>query len=154
MALEIERKFLTLSDDWRQQSSHSEDMIQGYLGNTEKLSMRVRITGECALLNIKTRSIGSSRHEYEYEIPLADGRELLESRQGPCIEKTRYYVPVGKHTWEIDVFTGDNAGLVVAEIELQHNEESFDKPAWLGPEVTDDERYYNAALARHPFSLW
>jgi len=151
--LEIERKFLLVSDDWRAEVRESRDMRQGYLGG-DGVSVRIRIAGEEAWLNIKEMRLGASRREYEYPVPLDDAMELMSLTRAGRIEKTRHYVPQGGLTWEIDVFRGANAGLVVAEIELEHEGQEFTHPSWLGPEVTDDERYYNVALARHPFTAW
>ncbi len=152
---EIERKFLLANDDWRAQVDAGVVMRQGYLAATEKSSVRVRIAGEQANLNIKSATLGITRQEYEYPIPLADANELLDTlANGPLIEKTRYHVRHGSHTWEIDVFAGDNQGLVVAEIELSAEDEVFERPAWLGDEVSDDPRYYNVCLVKHPFKNW
>lgn len=154
MGLEIERKFLVANDDWRAQSARSVEMRQGYLaGEGGKASVRVRIEGERANLNIKAAVVGSTRAEYQYDIPLAEGRELIKLCVG-TLEKTRHYVEQGDLTWEIDVFEGANAGLVVAEIELPAEDHPYGRPAWLGREVTMDRRYYNHALALHPYSTW
>jgi adenylate cyclase len=154
MALEIERKFLLAGEGWRTQIESSERLAQGYLGGT-RASVRVRIGGRCAWLNIKSRELGHSRQEYEYEIPLADAEAMLASlADGPVIEKTRHLVRQGAHLWEIDEFAGDNQGLVVAEIELGHPDEAFERPDWLGAEVTDDARYYNVNLVAHPYTRW
>ncbi|HLF96390.1 MAG TPA: CYTH domain-containing protein [Methylococcaceae bacterium] len=155
MALEIERKFLLLNDDWRRNVRESYHLRQGYLNAVDRCSVRVRTCGNRAWLNIKGATVGAQRLEFEYEIPLADADTLLtQLSQGPVIEKTRYLVDVGAHTWEIDVFEGENAGLVVAEIELEHADEAFVKPSWAGEEVTHDIRYYNTMLARDPFRNW
>jgi adenylate cyclase len=154
MALEIERKFLLASEAWRAHVESCERLAQGYLGGT-RASVRVRIGGGRAWLNIKSRELGHSRQEYEYEIPLADGEAMLASlADGPVIEKTRHRVRHGAHGWEIDEFEGDNRGLIVAEIELAHPDEGFERPDWLGAEVTDDARYYNSNLVAHPYSHW
>ena len=117
--------------------------------------MRVRVTGGQAWLNIKSATVDISRDEYEYEIPVADAARMLDTlARRPFIEKTRHYVPVGKHVFEVDEFAGDNAGLIVAEVELAAADEPFERPAWLGEEVSDDPRYLNAALVAHPFSRW
>jgi len=164
MATEIERKFLLANDDWRAQADGGVVMRQGYLSassdddpsaNKIRSSVRVRIAGELANLNIKSATLGITRQEYEYAIPLADANELLDTlADGPLIEKTRYHVRHGAHTWEIDVFAGDNQGLVVAEIELSSADEAFERPSWLGEEVSDDPRYYNVCLVKHPFKDW
>lgn len=155
MAQEIERKFLVRSDDWRRETASSKEYRQGYLANNDKCSVRVRISGDKAHLNIKSAELGISRTEFEYPIPRADAEEMLESLSvSPLVEKTRYFIPDGSHTWEIDVFTGDNEGLTVAEIELAHLEEPFNRPHWLGEEVSHDPRYYSVYLADHPYKKW
>lgn len=155
MGLEIERKFLLRDAAWREAVQESFFLRQGYLNAEQRCSVRVRACGERAWLNIKSATIGAQRLEFEYEIPLADANILLDQLSlGLVIEKTRHLVDVGGHIWEIDVFEGENAGLVVAEIELEHPDEAFEKPAWLGEEVTHDIRYYNTSLARNPFKFW
>ena len=161
MGIEIERKFLVVGDAWRAQASRRQRMAQGYLNDaaslqsgTQKASVRVRIAGEQAALNLKSRELGASRQEFEYAIPLADAEALLALCVGGTIDKTRHYVTVGAHLWEVDEFHGDNAGLVVAEIELGEVDEAFEKPSWAGAEVTDQARYYNLALSARPFAAW
>lgn len=155
MAEEIERKFLVKNDSWRTEVYRQSRMRQGYLNDTKKSSVRVRVAGEKAYLNIKSATLGVYRKEYEYEIPREDGNEILSTlAQGPLIEKVRYYVKHGRHVWEVDVFEGDNEGLVVAEVELSHEDEEFKKPAWAGEEVSGDTRYYNVCLVKHPFKQW
>ena len=155
MATEIERKFLLCNDHWRGAADAGQVMRQGYLIGAERASVRVRISGERADLNIKGMTLGIERQEYEYAIPLAEAEEMLDSLcERPLIEKTRYHVRHGEHTWEIDVFSGDNAGLVVAEIELGSADEDFARPDWLGKEVSDDPRYYNVCLVSHPYKDW
>lgn len=155
MATEIERKFLVLNDDWRSQVKRQSPMRQGYLVGSEKASVRVRVAGDKAYLNIKSATLNVTRKEYEIPLPLNDADELLDTLcEHPLIEKTRYYIPTGDHTWEVDVFEGDNAGLIVAEIELRDEQEGFDRPAWLGQEVSDDTRYYNVCLVKHPYKDW
>ena len=160
MSLEIERKFLLANDGWRAQADNGVVMRQGYLNsafsnNGQKSSVRVRIAGEQANLNIKGATLSITRQEYEFPIPLSDAHELLDTlADGPLIEKTRYHVQYDKHTWEIDVFAGDNQGLVVAEIELASEDEAFGRPAWLGEEVSADARYYNVCLVKHPYKNW
>lgn len=154
MAIEIERKFLLANDSWRGAVRRSERLAQGYLGG-ERCSVRVRIGGAQAHLNIKSRTRGHTRLEFEYPIPLADARQLLAELALPgAIDKTRHHVEHGGRHWEIDEFHGDNLGLIVAEIELEHAEAAFERPSWLGPEVTDDTRYYNASLAERPYADW
>lgn len=152
---EIERKFLVLNEDWRALATSAIPMRQGYLNQEKGCSVRVRISGEEAHLNIKGATIGAKRLEFEYSIPLEEAVVLLDNLSaGPLIEKVRYLVPQGHLTWEIDVFSGDNQGLVVAEIELSDPDEPFDRPAWIGAEVTQDIRYYNTCLSREPFTTW
>ncbi len=130
-------------------------MRQGYLGEAESASIRVRVAGSEAWLNIKSATLGIERLEYEYPIPVTDAEEMLDRLcRRPLIEKTRYRVPWHGHTWEVDVFEGENAGLVVAEIELGAPDEPFVKPPWTGEEVSDDRRYYNVCLVRHPYREW
>lgn len=155
MALEIERKFLVLDDSWRNSVRDSAYFRQGYLNNEIHCSIRVRVCGDRAWLNIKSVTIGAQRQEFEYEIPIDDAHAMLSAlSRRPLIEKTRYFVDVGPHTWEIDVFEGDNTGLVVAEIELGNPDETFEKPGWLGEEVTYDPRYYNTSLSTNPYNSW
>ncbi len=152
---EIERKFLILNEDWRRLVASAIPMRQGYLNSEKRCSVRVRISGDEASLNIKGATIGAKRLEFEYPIPLDQANIMLDSLSaGPLIEKVRYLIPQGHLTWEIDVFSGDNAGLVVAEIELSDPDEVFEIPAWIGEEVTHDTRYYNTCLSRMPFSRW
>jgi adenylate cyclase len=153
--LEIERKFLVNDISWKNAIRTAIPMRQGYLNSGQAGSVRVRIADEKAWLNIKGATLGAQRLEFEYEVPVEHARIMLDQMAvGPLIEKTRYLVDHGQHTFEIDVFEGDNEGLVVAEIELSHPEESFLKPSWLGLEVTEDIRYYNTMLAQHPYSSW
>ena len=155
MGKEIERKFLLLSDAWRDEVRDSVHLIQGYLVRNEKSAIRIRIKGTRAELNIKQTLDGIDRLEYEYEIPLADAREILEHvALRPLIEKTRHHVVRGDHLWEIDEFDGENRGLIMAEIELTDADEPFDKPAWIGEEVSLDPRYYNSNLSLSPFGKW
>lgn len=153
MPTEIERKFLVSNADWREQAeSEPQRLRQGYLALTGRAVVRVRIAdGKQAWLGVKEHRIGRSHGEYEYPIPVQEAGELLGLCSGALIEKTRYRVPSGSHVWEVDEFQGDNAGLVLAEIELDAADESFDLPAWAGREVTDDRRFYNAALTRTPW---
>ena len=155
MAVEIEHKFLLANNDWRQQVSYFVKYKQGYLSAVATSSIRVRISNDQAWLNIKSATIGTHRHEYEYEIPLSDAQEIITNLcSKPIIEKTRHIVINENNTWEIDEFEGDNSGLIVAEIELLEVGASFSIPAWLGEEVTSDLRYYNNNLASHPYSVW
>ena len=153
--LEIERKFLVKDCSWKNEIKVAIPMRQGYLNSGESGSVRVRITDQKAWLNIKGATLGVQRLEFEYEIPLEHARIMLDQMAiGPLIEKTRYLVDHGHHTFEIDVFEGENEGLIVAELELSHPNESFITPSWLGLEVTEDIRYYNTMLAKHPYSRW
>ncbi|RMH17649.1 MAG: CYTH domain-containing protein [Gammaproteobacteria bacterium] len=155
MGVEIERKFLVKDDTWKAHSIHQEEIAQGYLANTDKCSVRIRLSGESAFLNIKSMTLGVWRQEYDYDIPTEDARSLLKSLcQKPVIEKTRYHVPWKGHVWEIDVFHGANQGLVLAEVELQAEDEAFALPPWIGKEVTHLERYYNVTLVQHSFDQW
>ena len=155
MATEIERKFLVNNDLWKEHVASESRMKQGYLMAVENAAIRVRIAKGVARLNIKSTTNGISRAEFEYEIPLRDGEEILEAvALRPYIDKTRYEVDWGGHTWELDVFYGENQGLIVAEIELDSEEEQFDLPPWSGKDVSDDARYYNASLISHPYSQW
>lgn len=155
MGIEIERKFLVVGNAWQSDAVASKPMKQGYLGRLGRASVRIRTTEDTGYLNIKSAELGISRREYEYAIPLAEAEEMLEGlAEGAIIDKTRYIVPVGAHTWEIDVFAGANAGLVVAEVELATPDEAFERPSWLGEEVSDDPRYYNVCLVTHPYSDW
>ena len=155
MAIEIEHKFLLANNDWRQQITRSVKYRQGYLSSQANSSIRIRISDEHAWLNIKSATIGTHRHEYEYEIPLPDANEIINNLcRKPLIEKTRNFVIDNDNIWEIDEFGGANQGLCVAEIELSETGKAFVKPAWLGEEVTDDLRYYNNNLALHPYSEW
>lgn len=155
MGIEIERKFLVVGDGWRKQVSCRCTMRQGYLaGEGGRSSMRIRLEDDEAHLNIKAAVIGSARAEYDYLIPAADAREILATLCVGKLEKVRHYVEQGDLTWEIDEFTGDNAGLIVAEIELTTVDQAFERPSWLGRELTDDRRYYNHHLALHPYNTW
>jgi adenylate cyclase len=155
MAIEIERKFLLINDDWRTQAAKPVRYRQGYLVGSEKASVRVRIQGDKAFLNIKSATLGIYRQEYEYPIPMDEAEKMLDDLcEKPLIEKNRYFIKQNQHTWEIDEFFGENQGLIVAEIELASETEAFNKPSWLGQEVSDDRRYYNVCLVKHPYKDW
>jgi adenylate cyclase len=154
MPIEIERKFLVRSEAWRTQAERAERLVQGYLANTPFSSIRVRMAGEQAWLNIKQAVSGVRRAEYDYRIPVSDAQELLTLREGHLIEKTRYHVRCVGQLWEVDVFWGDNEGLTTGEIELQSIDQPFERPAWLGAEISDDARYYNNMLSLHPYKSW
>ncbi|MDX1606667.1 MAG: CYTH domain-containing protein [Candidatus Competibacterales bacterium] len=155
MAVEIERKFLTRNNAWHRQVYSSARIRQGYLVNERNLTVRVRVAGSEARLTLKGPMQGFSRTEYEYPIPVADADQMLVNLcQRPLIEKTRYWLRHGGHTWEIDVFEGDNLGLTVAEVELSYPDEQIELPEWIGKEVSNDPRYLNASLVRRPYRQW
>lgn len=155
MAKEIERKFLLADDSWWHEVERSDRMLQGYLNDQGPVSLRARIIGPRAWLNIKSRTLGLSRDEFEYEIPLADAEHMLDQlTTGPVIDKTRHLIRHGGLLWEIDEFHGENAGLVVAELELEQVDQFFARPAWLGDEVSHEARYYNVSLVKKPYSQW
>jgi adenylate cyclase len=170
MAVEIERKFLIVGNDWREQAQRSQRLVQGYLtaasrgrgrpenpqpeGTGAACSVRVRIGGDSAWLNVKSAIAGIERREYEYAIPLTDAERMLAEFCPAKVEKIRHYVPFADAMFEVDEFLGDNTGLVVAELELQAQTDEFPRPSWLGPEVSDRPRYYNVNLLQHPYSSW
>jgi len=161
MAIEIERKFLVTGDGWRVAAHDVIPMAQGYINDMgaldrgdQKASVRVRIEGDGAALNLKSRTLGRSRQEFDYPIPVADARELLALCVGGIVEKRRHLVHHDGLLWEVDEFLGDNAGLVVAEVELDHADQEVTLPHWAGEDVTDQARYYNVALASHPYTRW
>jgi adenylate cyclase len=151
---EIERKFLVTSDGWRPGAQAHVAMRQGYLAVGPPASIRIRVEGERAWLNVKESTPGIGRAEFEYEIPNADAEQLLSHCDGHIIEKTRHRVPHGDHVWEIDVFEGENAGLVLAEVELESEDEPVSLPVWAGEEVSVDPRYRNTYLSRRPYRTW
>ena len=154
MGVEIERKFLVVDERWRALGV-GVSLRQGYLSSHPERVVRVRIEGDLAMLTIKGRSVSASRGEWEYPIPLADAEQFLASLcEQPLIEKKRYRIQHEGMLWEVDEFFGANAGLVVAEIELEAEDQPFSRPDWLGAEVTDDARYFNANLIGHPFTEW
>lgn len=156
MNLEIERKFLIAGDCFRQQAVRSIRISQGYIAHDGGRTVRVRIAGDKGFLTIKGPTMdGISRQEWEREIPLQDAEDLFALCKSGAIEKTRFIIPAANgRKWEVDEFHGDNEGLVMAEIELGDPSEPFDKPDWLGEEVTGDKRYYNSHLCRHPYNTW
>ncbi|MBA4218774.1 MAG: CYTH domain-containing protein [Proteobacteria bacterium] len=154
MGIEIERKFLVASDDWRAGVSRSTRFSQGYLSRDPARTVRVRLAGEQAFLTIKGATLGAARAEFEYAVPVADARALLAICDGPVVEKVRSLCPYEGMTWEVDEFLGANAGLVLAEIELDAEDQPFVRPPWLGAEVTGDARFVNANLAVRPFTSW
>lgn len=155
MALEIERKFL-VAGPFKQDASSHEEIVQGYLSSVADRTVRVRIKGTKAYLTVKGigNDSGVARFEWEKEISVTDAHELLKICEPGVISKVRYYISSGNHTFEVDEFNEENKGLIVAEIELTSEDELFDKPEWLGKEVTGDKRYYNAYLAKNPYSQW
>jgi CYTH domain-containing protein len=154
MGLEIERKFLVTGTAWKALAAGVLTR-QGYLSNAGDRTVRVRIAGNQGFLTVKGRSQGLSRAEFEYAIPVEDAAAMLDGLcEKPLIEKTRYRVPLGAHTWEVDEFHGANAGLVVAEVELKRADEEPSLPPWVGREVSRDARYYNANLVKRPFTTW
>jgi len=155
MATEIERKFLVLNQDWQEHTRSELHIVQAYLATNEYSSTRIRIQDDQANINIKSATLGVSRTEFEYAIPVDDAQLMIDELcVKPVIEKTRYIVKHMQHTWEIDVFSGDNEGLIVAEIELSSPDEAFEKPSWLGEEVSHDKRYYNVCLIENPYKTW
>jgi adenylate cyclase len=155
MAQEIERKFL-VKGDFKPFSIKATRIIQAYLSSVPERSVRVRIKGDKGYMTVKGigNASGASRYEWEKEIPVHEAEELLRICEPGVIDKTRYLVPAGKYMYEVDEFYGDNQGLVVAEIELPSEKESFEKPEWLGEEITGDEHYYNVMLMKHPYTTW
>ena len=155
MAQEIERKFL-VSGDFKSEATKATRITQGYLSSIPERTVRVRIKGDKGYMTVKGigSDSGASRFEWEKEIPVEDVRELLKICEPGVIDKTRYLVPAGKHTFEVDEFYGDNEGLVVAEVELGSEDEEFVRPGWLGEEVTGDPRYYNSMLMKKPYKTW
>lgn len=155
MALEIERKFL-VSGDFRSAATKATHITQGYLCSVPERTVRVRVKGDKGYMTVKGigSDSGASRFEWEKEIPVEDVRELLKICEPGVIDKTRYLVPAGRHTFEVDEFYGDNEGLVVAEVELSSEDEEFVRPEWLGEEVTGDARYYNSMLMKKPYKTW
>ena len=154
--IEIERKFLVKNADYREDATSRIWILQGFLSADPDRTVRVRCIGTHGFLTIKGRSFdqGTSRPEWEYEIPLAEAEELLALCIPTPVEKVRYQVPFGGHTFEVDEFLGANQGLVLAEVELRQKEEEFMHQSWLGTEVTGDSRYYNSQLSQYPYSKW
>lgn len=152
MASEIERKFLVQGDGWR--AGVPQRLCQCYLNRDKERTVRVRIAGDKAFLTIKGVTRGATRAEFEYEIPMQDAQQMLALSDGPILEKVRHVLVHEGSRWEVDEFLGDNAGLVIAEIELESEGQPFSRPPWLGQEVTNDRRYYNSNLAGHPYRDW
>ena len=154
MGKEIERKFLVKGTAWRSQAKGT-SYRQGYLNSAKERTVRIRTIDDKAFLTIKGLTVGATRSEYEYEIPIADCNAMLDVlAEKPLIEKKRYKIPFEGLTWEVDEFFGDNAGLIVAEVELKSEAQVFKKPEWAGQEVTADTRYFNSNLIKHPYSRW
>lgn len=154
MAQEIERKFLVQQETWRTLAD-GRYYCQGYIPTQGKQTVRIRIIGDQGYLTLKGPTAGLSRLEFEYDIPLADAQEMLrELCQTPLVEKYRYRIPLGDVVWEVDDFLGENQGLILAEVELTHAEQTVELPSWIGEEVTGDPRYYNSNLVKHPFKDW
>jgi adenylate cyclase len=156
MAQEIERKFLVTSEAFKEEASKKMRITQGYLSSVPERTVRVRIKGESGYITIKGMGSdsGASRYEWEKEIPVSEVDELLKICEPGVIDKTRFEVKVGNHTFEVDEFYGENQGLTVAEVELSAENELFEKPAWLGTEVTGDVRYFNSMLMKNPYTKW
>jgi CYTH domain-containing protein len=154
--VEIERKFLVISDTFKSEYHTKNHIAQGYLNSNPERTVRIRIKGESGFLTIKGKgnASGTTRLEWETELPLIEAKPLLAICETSIIDKIRYEVSVGKHVFEVDEFLGDNSGLIIAEIELNNENELFEKPIWLGEEVTSDMRYYNSYLSKHPFNGW
>ena len=152
--IEIERKFLVKDNSFLDDFSRSNRIVQGYLSSHPERTVRVRIKGENGYLTIKGKSEGFSRYEWEKEINFEEAEKLLQLCESGVIDKIRYDVIVGTHIFEVDVFYGENEGLILAEIELERENETFEKPNWLGTEVTEDVKYYNSYLSKHPFKTW
>lgn len=154
MGIEIERKFLLTGNDW-QELAKGTTYRQGYLNSQKKRTVRVRTIDDKGFLTIKGISVGVTRMEYEYEIPVEDADVLLDELcEKPIIEKKRYKIEYAGFIWEVDEFFGENKGLIVAEIELESEEQQFEKPEWVGDEVSGDPRYFNANLIKNPYSSW
>lgn len=153
---EIERKFLVTSTEFLSESIQSNRIVQGYLNSNPERTVRVRIKGNKGFLTIKGKGneSGTTRFEWEKEIEVTEAEQLLLLCEDGVIDKIRYEIPFGKHLYEVDVFEGDNKGLIIAEIELENENESFEKPNWLGEEVTGDDRYYNASLSISSYKNW
>lgn len=154
MGLEIERKFLIKNKEWQKFIDEKKEIKQGYLSSVPERTVRVRINGKKGMLTIKGKNKKATRAEYEYDIPLDDALEMIELCEKPIIEKSRFIVKQNDKIWEIDVFEGENKGLIVAEVELQNENESIDLPNWIGKEVTLETKYYNSNLVKNPFCNW
>lgn len=156
MGIETERKFLLKNSNWKNQKPYAAPALirQGYLNTAAERTVRVRIKDQEGFLTIKGLTSGFSRQEFEYPVPLGDAQSLLRMCEGPLIEKTRHFIIHGHQLWEIDVFFGENEGLIMAEAELEREDQKLEIPDWIGKEVTQDKRYYNSGLSRYPFQKW
>jgi adenylate cyclase len=155
MGFEIERKFLVSSNDWQRLATRQISLRQAYLSANGKSSIRIRIKGDgSATLTVKSRPVDLRRLELEYDIPVLEAEALMQLRQGAIVEKVRHVIPCGDLVWEVDVFSGDNYGLVIAEVELQHERQPIELPPWVGAEITGQPQYYNSSLVQRPFSSW
>ncbi|MEO8671642.1 MAG: CYTH domain-containing protein [Tahibacter sp.] len=161
MGIEIERKFLIASDDWRRAVTRRNRMVQGYLidakavtSGASRSSVRVRVAGEEAWLNIKSSTLGVERQEFEYAIPCVEAEQMLATLCDGVVEKFRHWIPLAGHEFEVDEFLGDNAGLIVAELELAAADADYPRPVWLGAEVSELPRYYNLNLVKYPYARW
>jgi CYTH domain-containing protein len=166
MGIEIERKFLVKGDGWRFSPTNPQEracfhrrpqgtnLIQGYLTSNEQATVRVRIAGDLAYLTVKGKVKNLTRPEFEYAIPVADAQEMIQLCGSHLVAKTRYKISFNDLTWEVDEFVGANQGLVLAEVELQSPDQPVSLPEWVGAEVSEDPRYFNSYLARHPYSTW
>ncbi|MCB9425869.1 MAG: CYTH domain-containing protein [Flavobacteriales bacterium] len=154
--IEIERKFLVLNEDYKKHATNQFQIAQGYLNTNPNRTVRVRVKGNKGYINVKGigNESGTTRFEWEKEIDLSEAQALLEMCEETIIDKIRYEVPYGNHLYEVDEFKGQNEGLVVGEIELNSEEESFDKPNWLGTEITGQDKYYNSYLSNTPYKNW
>ena len=155
MGFEIERKFLVRGNDWQRLATRQLSLRQAYLAANGKSSIRIRIKGDgSATLTVKSRPVELRRLELEYDIPVLEAEALMQLRQGAVVEKVRHVIPRGDLAWEVDVFAGDNYGLVIAEVELRHERQAIDLPSWIGPEITGQPQYYNSSLVQRPFCSW
>lgn len=154
--IEIERKFLIASNDFKQEADSRQRIVQGFLNSNPERTVRVRIKGDQGFLTVKGKSSanGTTRFEWEREIPVTEAEALLKLCETGVIDKMRYEVRIGQHTFEVDEFFGDNEGLIIAEVELANEDENFEKPGWLGKEVTGEIKYYNSQLSKQPYNTW
>ena len=152
MAAEIERKFLVMGDDWR--DAPSTYFCQGYLNRDKHRTVRVRIAGDTAMLTVKGLTTGASREEYEYSVPLEDATAMLKLCEGPVVEKNRYVIKHRGLDWEVDEFLGDNTGLIVAEVELESEQQEIVPPKWVSDEITDDPKFFHSNLSTRPYNTW